>query len=171
MGGQDVGGMERLGFHRIEAACLPETCYTVWSNVVMRGGLTAGERFLVHGGSSGIGTTAIQIAKALGAEVFATAGSAEKITAIEALGVAAITAPLNVADLAARIKSVYPDVEQIHRAPSGRITAFWFDAGTPGGAVIDPAMGMGIGSADVPALQRWLTTLHQQLKLQAKLGS
>lgn len=69
-----------------EAACLPETCYTVWSNVVMRGGLTAGERFLVHGGSSGIGTTAIQIAKALGAEVFATAGSAEKIAAVEALG-------------------------------------------------------------------------------------
>lgn len=85
--------------------------------------------------------------------------------AIEALGVAAITAPLNVADLAARIKSVYPDVEQIHRAPSGRITAFWFDAGTPGGAVIDPATGMGIGSADVPALQRWLTTLHRSLFL------
>ncbi|WP_374392312.1 NAD(P)H-quinone oxidoreductase, partial [Tabrizicola sp.] len=51
-----------------EAACLPETCFTVWSNVVMRGGLKAGERFLVHGGSSGIGTTAIQNAGALGAE-------------------------------------------------------------------------------------------------------
>ena len=47
-----------------EAACLPETCFTVWSNVVMRGGLRAGERFLVHGGSSGIGTTAILMAKA-----------------------------------------------------------------------------------------------------------
>jgi putative PIG3 family NAD(P)H quinone oxidoreductase len=58
-----------------EAACLPETCFTVWSNVVMRGGLTAGERFLVHGGASGIGTTAIQIARALGARVFATAGT------------------------------------------------------------------------------------------------
>lgn len=69
-----------------EAACLPETCFTVWSNVVMRGGLKAGERFLVHGGSSGIGTTAIQIAKALGARVFTTAGSDEKCTACEELG-------------------------------------------------------------------------------------
>ncbi len=69
-----------------EAACLPETCFTVWSNLVMRGGLQAGERFLVHGGSSGIGTTAIQIARALGARVFATAGSPEKCLACEGLG-------------------------------------------------------------------------------------
>lgn len=68
------------------AACLPETCFTVWSNVVMRGELQAGERFLVHGGSSGIGTTAIQIASALGARVFATAGSAEKCAVCERLG-------------------------------------------------------------------------------------
>ena len=69
-----------------EAACLPETCFTVWSNVVMRGGLAAGERFLVHGGSSGIGTTAIQIASALGARVFTTAGSAEKCKVCLGLG-------------------------------------------------------------------------------------
>lgn len=69
-----------------EAACLPETCFTVWSNIVTRGRLRAGERFLVHGGSSGIGTTAIQIAKALGARVFTTAGSDEKCRACEALG-------------------------------------------------------------------------------------
>ncbi|OYU17825.1 MAG: NAD(P)H-quinone oxidoreductase [Rhodobacteraceae bacterium PARR1] len=69
-----------------EAACLPETCFTVWSNMVMRGGLKAGERFLVHGGSSGIGTTAIQIAKALGARVFTTAGSDDKCRACEELG-------------------------------------------------------------------------------------
>ena len=61
-----------------EAACLPETFYTVWSNVFQRGGLKAGERFLVHGGSSGIGTTAIQLAAAFGARVFTTAGSDEK---------------------------------------------------------------------------------------------
>jgi len=73
-----------------DAACLPETCFTVWSNVVMRGGLSAGERFLIHGGSSGIGTTAIQIARALGARVWATAGSAEKCSACEALGATAI---------------------------------------------------------------------------------
>ncbi|MCJ8333906.1 MAG: NAD(P)H-quinone oxidoreductase [Epibacterium sp.] len=69
-----------------QAACLPETCFTVWSNVVTRGGLKAGERFLVHGGSSGIGTTAIQLGKALGARVFATAGSEEKCAACRDLG-------------------------------------------------------------------------------------
>jgi putative PIG3 family NAD(P)H quinone oxidoreductase len=69
-----------------EAACLPETCFTVWSNVVLRGRLRAGERFLVHGGSSGIGTTAIQIANALGARVFATAGSDDKCASCVELG-------------------------------------------------------------------------------------
>ena len=69
-----------------EAACLPDTCFTVWSNVVMRGGLKAGERFLVHGGTSGIGVTAIQIARALGARVFATAGSDDKARICEDLG-------------------------------------------------------------------------------------
>ncbi len=69
-----------------EAAGLPETCFTVWSNVVMRGGLKAGERFLVHGGSSGIGVTAIQIARALGARVFSTAGTERKRQACLDLG-------------------------------------------------------------------------------------
>jgi NADPH2:quinone reductase len=69
-----------------EAAALCETFFTVWSNVFMRGGLKAGERFLVHGGSSGIGTTAIQFARHFGARVFATAGSAEKCDACEQLG-------------------------------------------------------------------------------------
>ena len=69
-----------------EAACLPETCFTVWSNVFMRGGLRAGERFLVHGGTSGIGTTAIQIAAAMGARVFTTAGSDEKCQVCRDLG-------------------------------------------------------------------------------------
>ncbi|WBU54087.1 NAD(P)H-quinone oxidoreductase [Paracoccus sp. SCSIO 75233] len=73
-----------------DAAALPETAYTVWSNVVMRGGLQAGERFLVHGGSSGIGTMAIQVAVALGARVWATAGSDEKCAACEGLGATAI---------------------------------------------------------------------------------
>lgn len=69
-----------------EAACLPETFFTVWSNVFMRGGLRAGERFLVHGGSSGIGTTAIQLANAFGARVFTTAGSKQKCRVCERLG-------------------------------------------------------------------------------------
>ncbi|WP_170361296.1 NAD(P)H-quinone oxidoreductase [Ruegeria arenilitoris] len=74
------------GMEMKEAACLPETYFTVWSNVFMRGGLKAGERFLVHGGSSGIGTTAIQLANAFGARVFATAGSADKCEACVKLG-------------------------------------------------------------------------------------
>ncbi|WP_372610569.1 NAD(P)H-quinone oxidoreductase [Aquicoccus sp.] len=69
-----------------EAACLPETFFTVWTNVFMRGGLRAGERFLVHGGSSGIGTTAIQLANHFGARVFATAGSDEKCQVCTDLG-------------------------------------------------------------------------------------
>lgn len=69
-----------------EAACLPETYFTVWSNVFQRGALQAGERFLVHGGSSGIGTTAIQLASHFGARVFATAGSAEKCAKCAELG-------------------------------------------------------------------------------------
>lgn len=69
-----------------EAACLPETFFTVWSNVFQRGGLKAGERFLLHGGSSGIGTTAIQLARHFGARVFVTAGSPEKCAACTDLG-------------------------------------------------------------------------------------
>jgi len=69
-----------------QAACLPENHFTVWSNVVTRGGLRGGMRFLVHGGSSGIGTVAIQLGAALGARVFATAGAAEKCAACTALG-------------------------------------------------------------------------------------
>lgn len=69
-----------------QAAALCETFFTVWSNVFRRGGLQAGERFLVHGGSSGIGTTAIQLAHLRGARVFTTAGSADKCAACVALG-------------------------------------------------------------------------------------
>ena len=69
-----------------EAACLPETYFTVFSNVFQRGGLQAGEQFLVHGGSSGIGTTAIQLGKLFGARVFTTAGSDEKCAACVELG-------------------------------------------------------------------------------------
>ena len=74
------------GFDVVRAAALPETFFTVWNNVFERGRLTAGEWFLVHGGSSGIGTTAIQLAKAFGARVLATAGSADKCRACLNLG-------------------------------------------------------------------------------------
>jgi NADPH2:quinone reductase len=70
----------------IEAAAIPETVFTVWHNVFQRGGLKAGETLLVHGGSSGIGTAAIQLAKASGARVIITAGTADKCQACRALG-------------------------------------------------------------------------------------
>jgi NADPH2:quinone reductase len=74
------------GLDMIKAAAVPETFCTVWNNVFERGRLTAGEWFMVHGGTSGIGTTAIQLAKAFGAKVIATAGSAEKCKACLELG-------------------------------------------------------------------------------------
>jgi NADPH2:quinone reductase len=74
------------GLDLTQAGGVPETYFTVWHNVFERGALKSGEWFLVHGGSSGIGTTAIQLAKALGAKVMATAGSAEKCAAMRALG-------------------------------------------------------------------------------------
>ncbi|TGE24207.1 NAD(P)H-quinone oxidoreductase [Hymenobacter aquaticus] len=76
------------GWTMTQAASLPETVFTVWHNVFQRGGLQPGETLLVHGGSSGIGITAIQLAKALGAEVLATAGSEEKCRACQELGAA-----------------------------------------------------------------------------------
>ena len=74
------------GLDMVEAAALPETFFTVWSNVFERAGLKEGETFLVHGGSSGIGTTAIQIAARLGARVITTAGSEEKCRVCVELG-------------------------------------------------------------------------------------
>ena len=74
------------GFSMVEGAAVPETFFTVWGNLFMRGRLVAGETLLVHGGASGIGTTAIQLAHALGAEVYATAGNAQKCAACERLG-------------------------------------------------------------------------------------
>ncbi len=76
------------GVSLVEAACLPEVATTVWSNVYMTAHLQKGERFLVHGGAGGIGTMAIQLAAARGAEVFATAGSPEKLELCRSLGAA-----------------------------------------------------------------------------------
>src|SRR5690625_6594742 len=75
----------------VEAAGLPETFFTVWSNVFQRGALSKGESLLVHGGASGIGTTAIQLARALGHTVYATAGSDERVAAISELGAIGIS--------------------------------------------------------------------------------
>jgi NADPH2:quinone reductase len=74
------------GFSMVEAAALPETFMTVWHNVFQRGALESGETILIHGGSSGIGTTAIMLAKAFGAKVIVTAGSPQKCAACKKLG-------------------------------------------------------------------------------------
>ncbi|KVK54905.1 NAD(P)H-quinone oxidoreductase [Agrobacterium deltaense] len=74
------------GYDAVKAAALPETFFTVWANLFQMAGLTEGESVLIHGGTSGIGTTAIQLARAFGAEVYATAGSAEKCEACVKLG-------------------------------------------------------------------------------------
>ena len=76
------------GLSEVQGAALPETFFTVWTNVFDRGALRPGERLLVHGGSSGIGTTAIQLARELGSTVYATAGSEEKCAACRSLGAA-----------------------------------------------------------------------------------
>lgn len=97
------------GLTEIEAAGLPETYFTVWSNVFDRGRLSAGESLLVHGGASGIGTTAIQLAKAMGNTVYATVGSDERVRAIQELGV----------DLGINYRS-QDFVEEVKKATNGR---------------------------------------------------
>lgn len=91
------------GLDLVGAACLPETVMTVWTNVFERGRLGRGESFLVHGGASGIGTTAIQMAKAWGCQVFATAGGAEKVKACRGLG-ADLAIDYKTEDFAAKVK-------------------------------------------------------------------
>ncbi|WP_221179837.1 NAD(P)H-quinone oxidoreductase [Salinisphaera orenii] len=97
------------GFSMVEAAAVPETFFTVWTNVFERGGLKAGETLLVHGGSSGIGTTAIQLAVARGATVYVTAGSEDKCERCRALG----------AEVALNYRAV-DFVSEIHDRTNGR---------------------------------------------------
>jgi NADPH2:quinone reductase len=93
------------GFDALRAAALPETYFTVWANLFGHGRLAAGESVLIHGGTSGIGVTAIQLAKAFGATVYATAGSAEKVAACLELGADAAI-DYRAEDFAARIKEL-----------------------------------------------------------------
>ena len=93
----------------IEAASMPETLYTVWSNVFQRGQLKKGENFLVHGGSSGIGITAIQLAKIIGANVYTTVGNQEKQDAVTQLG-ASIAVNYKTDDFAEVLKDIGIDV-------------------------------------------------------------
>ncbi|WP_339616548.1 NAD(P)H-quinone oxidoreductase [uncultured Gilvimarinus sp.] len=92
------------GFSPVQAAALPETFFTVWHNVFQRGALKAGETLLLHGGTSGIGTTAIMLAKAFGARVLCTAGSDEKCQAAQQLG-ADLAINYRTEDFVARVKA------------------------------------------------------------------
>lgn len=97
--------------------------------------------------------------------VIALSGTALSIfPASEALTTPALQ-DISVAELAARIQSAEPSVEQIRRAPSGRITAYYFEGDQPSSSIIDPATGAPVGSADTSAVERWLTNLHRSLLL------
>ena len=100
------------GLDAVAAAALPEAVFTVWTNLFDRARLAAGERLLVHGGASGIGTTAIQLAVALGARVFATAGTPEKCAACERLG-AERAIDYRAADFVAEIEALAGGVDVI----------------------------------------------------------
>lgn len=98
--------------------------------------------------------------------VLSISGAALSIfPAVESISSPQADVTRTIADLAARVQAVYPQVEQIRRAPSGRMTAYWFDNGAPQAAVIDPITGQGIASADPNPVERWLTNLHRSLFL------
>ncbi len=98
--------------------------------------------------------------------VLALSGAALSVfPAAERLAAPQAEAGLSVAALAQRIQTAYPGVEQIRRAPSGRIIAYWFDQGMPGAAVVDPSTGQGVATADPNQAERWLTNLHRSLFL------
>lgn len=98
--------------------------------------------------------------------VMALSGAALSLfPALEAVQAPTTTETLTVAELATRVQASHPGLEQIKRAPSGRITAWWFDGGQPGSAVVDPGTGRDVASADPDPVQRWLSTLHRSLFL------
>ena len=107
----------------------------------------------------GLLAAALLIVLTLSGAALSVFPAAERLTAPQA------QSEMSVAALAARIQTVYPGVEQIRRSPSGQITAYWFVDGTPGAAVIYPATGEGVGSADPNQVERWLTNLHRSLFL------
>jgi putative PIG3 family NAD(P)H quinone oxidoreductase len=142
------------GFTFTEAAALPETFFTVWHNVFERGGLKKGETLLVHGGSSGIGTTAIQLAKAFGARVIATAGSAEKCEACLSLG-AGRAVNYRTEDFVAATKEATggQGADVILDMVGGEYVARNYDAAAVEGRIVQiSVMGGAQGTADVAKL-------------------
>ncbi|MFK8250304.1 NAD(P)H-quinone oxidoreductase [Ancylobacter terrae] len=128
------------GLSLAEAAAIPETFFTVWTNVFDLAGLKAGENFLVHGGTSGIGTTAIQLAKAFGARVFATAGSTEKCDVCRNLG-ADVAIDYKTEDFVAVIKEATSGkgVNVILDMVGGSYIARNYEAAAPQGRIVQIA--------------------------------
>jgi NADPH:quinone reductase len=155
------------GMSFVSAAALPETFFTVWSNVFDRAHLTSGESVLIHGGSSGIGTTAIQLARAFGARVFATAGSAEKCTACERLG-AELAINYRDSDFVAAVRDRTEGrgVDVILDMVGGEYVARNIDALAVDGRLVQIAV-LGGAKAQVnmvPILQRRLTVTGSTLR-------
>jgi NADPH:quinone reductase len=148
------------GMSMIEAAAFPETYFTVWTNVFDRGGLKSGETILVHGGSSGIGTTAIQLAKAFGARVFVTAGSDEKCEACRQLG-ADLAINYRTGDFVAEVKAATDGkgVELILDMVGGDYIDRNYDAAAVEGRIVQIAFLKG-GKAQVDFRHLMVKRLH-----------
>jgi putative PIG3 family NAD(P)H quinone oxidoreductase len=148
------------GLDPISAAALPETYFTVWTNVFRRGQLRTGETLLVHGGTSGIGTTAIQLARAFGAAVYATAGSDVKCAACERLGARAIN--YKTSDFVAEVRAVTSGrgVDIILDIVGGDYLARNFDALTDDGRLVQIGL-QGGASATI----NLATLMHRRLTL------
>jgi NADPH2:quinone reductase len=148
------------GISAVEAAAMPETFFTVWHNVFERGGLKAGETLLVHGGSSGIGTTAIQLAKSFGARVFVTAGSAEKCEACRKLG-ADLAIDYKTEDFVAAVKQATngKGVEVILDMVGGDYIERNYEAAAVEGRVVQIAF-QGSAKATVNYMRVMLKRLH-----------
>ena len=148
------------GLSMVEAAAIPETLFTVWHNMVERGGLKSGETFLVHGGTSGIGTTAIQLAKALGARVIATAGSEEKCAACRKLG-ADVAINYKTEDFVAATKAATADkgADVILDMVGGNYIARNYEAAAVEGRIVQIAF-QGGPKAEVNFMRMMLKRLH-----------
>jgi NADPH:quinone reductase len=148
------------GLSMVEAAAIPETFFTVWHNMVERGALKSGETFLVHGGTSGIGTTAIQLAKALGARVIATAGSAEKCEACRKLG-ADVAVNYKTEDFVAATKAASGDkgADVILDMVGGAYIARNYEAAAVEGRIVQIAFQRG-PKAEVNFMRIMLKRLH-----------
>jgi NADPH2:quinone reductase len=148
------------GLSMVEGAAIPETFFTVWHNMVERGGLKSGETFLVHGGSSGIGTTAIQLAKALGARVITTAGSEEKCAACRKLG-ADVAINYKTDDFVAATKAATGDkgADVILDMVGGNYIARNYEAAAVEGRIVQIAF-QGGPKAEVNFMRMMLKRLH-----------